>query len=103
MSGIVNRDSDRKRAPMPHFKCVTCRTRLSSAGTPVDVCDGCGSPLELVAELAEVVGYRAIAPGPYDGSSRRRRSMQAQARRSAELWIDEEAVAMALPRPEADR
>src|SRR4051794_30649777 len=103
MSCIVGVDSDRKRAPMPHFKCVTCRTRLFAAGAAGDLCDGCGSPLEPVAELAEVVGYQAITNVPHAGSSRRRRSMQAQARQGAELWIDEQAVAMALPRPEAER
>jgi len=68
---------------MPHFKCVTCSTRLSAAGVPADVCDGCGSPFQPVTELAEIVGYRAITIG--------------------ELWIDEKAVAVALPRPEAAR
>ena len=103
MSGIVRADSDRKRAPMPHFKCVTCRTRLSAVGASGDVCDGCGAPLEPVTKLAEVVGYRAITTAPHDGSSRRRRHMQAQARRSAELWIEDTAVAVALSRPEVDR
>jgi hypothetical protein len=43
---------------VPHLKCVTCRTRLYSATDAAGVCDGCGAPLEPVAELAELVGYR---------------------------------------------
>jgi hypothetical protein len=49
---------------MPHFKCVACKTRLYSAASPEDMvgdlCPGCGCLLEPVAELAEVVGFRAI-------------------------------------------
>ena len=49
---------------MPHFKCTACRTRLYSptgAGDPVgDLCPGCGSLLEPVGELSEIVGFRAI-------------------------------------------
>lgn len=48
---------------MPHYKCVACRTRLYHAGAPLpdlvcDVCDGCGSALEPVGRLDEVVGFR---------------------------------------------
>jgi len=51
---------------MPHYKCVTCRTRLRtsqplSSSVP-DLCPHCGSLLEPVDDLAEVVGFRAIAP-----------------------------------------
>jgi hypothetical protein len=49
---------------MPHFKCVACRTRLYSAAAPADLvgdlCPGCGSLLEPVGELAEIVGFQAI-------------------------------------------
>jgi hypothetical protein len=77
---------------MPHFKCVTCRTRLSAAGVPVDVCDGCGSPFEPVVELAELFGYRAItAAGRLEHAV-----MQAQARRDAERWVDEGGAAAAI-------
>jgi len=51
---------------MPHFKCVGCRTRLHSAANPADLvgdlCPECGSLLEPVSELAEIVGFRAIKP-----------------------------------------
>ena len=51
---------------MPHFKCVGCRTRLHSADTPADLvgdlCPECGSLLEPVSELTEIVGFRAIKP-----------------------------------------
>ena len=49
---------------MPHFKCVGCKTRLYSATAPADrvgdLCPECGSLLEPVSELAEIVGFRAI-------------------------------------------
>jgi hypothetical protein len=49
---------------MPHFKCVACKTRLHSAPGPDglvgDLCPGCGSVLEPVGELAEIVGFRSI-------------------------------------------
>jgi hypothetical protein len=40
--------------------------RLYSAAGPADVlgdlCPGCGSPLEPVGDLTEIVGFRSIAP-----------------------------------------
>ena len=49
---------------MPHFKCLACKTRLrsteSDAGLVGDLCPVCGSLLESVADLGELVGYRAI-------------------------------------------
>jgi hypothetical protein len=49
---------------MPHFKCLACKTRLRStegdAGLIVDLCPVCGSRLESVGDLGELVGYRAI-------------------------------------------
>ena len=51
---------------MPHFKCVACKTRLYGAATPADVvgdlCPGCGSLLEPVGKLAEIVGFQSIKP-----------------------------------------
>jgi hypothetical protein len=51
---------------MPHFKCEGCRTRLHrSAGQADlvgDLCPGCGSLLEPVGELAEIVGFQSIRP-----------------------------------------
>jgi hypothetical protein len=75
---------------MPHFKCIACKTRLYSPADPVDpvgdLCPGCGSLLEPVGELSEIVGFRSI---------------------DAERWLDDgsfspEAVAeaVALPRPQ---
>ena len=49
---------------MPHFKCVRCKTRLYSAAGPADLvgdlCPDCGSLLEPVDKLAEIVGFRSI-------------------------------------------
>jgi len=50
---------------MPHLKCEPCRTRLYRAGRVGqvgDLCPGCGSLLEPVGELAELVGFRLIRP-----------------------------------------
>ena len=51
-----------KAALMPHFKCEGCKTRLYSAVAPAgfvgDLCPGCGSPLEPVGELTEILGFQ---------------------------------------------
>jgi hypothetical protein len=108
---------------MPHFKCVACKTRLYSAAGPAelvgDLCPGCGSLLEPVGELAEIVGFRAIRhrdgaaddspPGTHeriagrvDDFFARREAILAQARLDAVRWVDDggrfrpEAVAEAM-------
>lgn len=46
---------------MPHLKCQPCRNRLYRAGSGDqvgDLCPVCGSLLEPVGELAEVVGFQ---------------------------------------------
>jgi hypothetical protein len=49
---------------MPHYKCVTCTTRLMTAGGSPGTCEGCGSVLEPVGGLSEIVGYRLVqSPG----------------------------------------
>jgi hypothetical protein len=96
---------------MPHFKCVACRTRLYSAAGPDDLvgdlCPGCGSLLEPVGELSEVVGFQSIRgrAGAADGGASgmhqriadrfgdfivRREALLAQARLDARRWIDDE-------------
>jgi hypothetical protein len=51
---------------MPHVKCNGCRTRLYSAAGRADLvddlCPGCGSPLEPVGELTEIVGFQSVKP-----------------------------------------
>jgi hypothetical protein len=110
---------------MPHFKCVACETRLySAAGTADlvgDLCPGCGSLLEPVGELAEVVGFRSIrsresavdggAPGTHQRIAdrfgdfvARREAILAQARLDARRWVDDDgrfrAEGVPLPRPQ---
>src|ERR1039458_6900241 len=50
--------------PMAHLKCLACKTRLqsteSSADPIGDLCPVCGSLLEPVGDLGEIVGYRVI-------------------------------------------
>lgn len=49
---------------MPHFKCLACKTRLRSTESQADLighlCPVCGSLLEPVGDLGEIVGYRVI-------------------------------------------
>ena len=47
---------------MPHYKCVTCTIRLKAAGGSPGSCEGCGSVLEPVGVLSEIVGYRLVQP-----------------------------------------
>ncbi len=48
---------------MPYFKCVPCKIRVSAAGADSNLtdgwCPGCGSALEPVAQLTEVLGFRS--------------------------------------------
>jgi hypothetical protein len=110
---------------MPHFKCVACKARLYSAADPADLvgdlCPGCGSLLERVGELAEVVGFRSIRSheSAADGSAlgthqriadrfgdfvARREEILAQARLDARRWVDDDgrfrAERLPLPRPQ---
>jgi hypothetical protein len=109
---------------LPHFKCVTCKTRLHDPDVPADLldelCPSCGFALERAGDLAELVGFRAItthdraAEGgrgrtrqslvDHLGDLHERRALQAQARLDAQRWLDEgesaAAEAVALPRPE---
>jgi hypothetical protein len=111
---------------VPHLKCVPCKARLYSAGSPPDpvgdLCPGCGSLLEPVGELSEVVGFRSITSrdSAGDGSSgthqriaerledflASRDAVLAQARLDAERWLDDSgsfrAEAPALARPETN-
>jgi hypothetical protein len=108
---------------MPHFKCLACKTRLFSAAGPGDLvgdlCPACGSLLEPVGELTEIVGFRWIKDRDSAGNDRppganqriadrvgdfyaRREAILAQARLDAERWVDDggsfssEAVAEAM-------
>jgi hypothetical protein len=92
---------------MPHFKCVTCKTRLHDPDDPAELvdelCPSCGFALERAGDLAELVGFRAItthdrvAEGGRArhslvdrlGDLRERRALQAQARLDAQRWLDE--------------
>jgi hypothetical protein len=73
---------------MPHYKCEACRVRLEVPrpfAEPLgDPCPECGSLLQPVADLTELVGFRSIEP-------------------VAESWLDDDegrlAAAIALPVP----
>ncbi len=59
---------------MPHFKCVGCKLRLHTDSGPVnqvgDPCPVCGTPVEPVADLTELVGFaRAEAQWMDDGGT----------------------------------
>ena len=96
---------------MPDFKCVACRTRTRRVHSVADPCPDCGSPLVLVSELAEVVGFRSISTADVLVGSHavvgdftaRRDARDAQRQRDAvdaQRWIDDggsAVVAVALP------
>jgi hypothetical protein len=101
---------------MPDFKCVACRIRTRPAGDgAADACPECGRPLDLVDELAEIVGFRAVTTGaqPVDrvaplGDFRgRRNAMYAQRVRDAldaERRLDDGGFAVAaVALPTSDR
>jgi hypothetical protein len=112
---------------MPYFKCVACKTRLYSAAGPADLvgdlCPGCGSLLEPVGELAEVVGFRSIrsrdraADGGASSTHQRiadrfgdfvarREAFLAKARLDARRWVDDDgrfrSDGVPLPRPQTN-
>jgi hypothetical protein len=109
---------------MPHFKCEACRVRLYSGPGPSDavgdLCPSCGSLLEPVGTLEEVVGFRSIGPrasAPAQGTDGRHRQIAgrvddfysrsdpllAETRLDAERWLDDggsfDFEALALPAP----
>ena len=101
---------------MRDFKCVACRTRIRHAeDVAADPCPRCGSPLELVGELAEVVGFRSVKPtedsidiaAPVGDFTGRRNAMYAQRVRDAldaERWMDDGGFAVAaVALPTSDR
>jgi hypothetical protein len=75
---------------MSQLKCVACKIRLRHAAGPRypvdDVCPECGSALEPVGALADVMGFRLVDG---DGSAP-----------ATDQLLAAEAVAVAMPRPE---
>ena len=111
---------------MPHFKCVPCKSRLYADASPPDpdgdLCPRCGSPLQPVGDLAEIVGFRSIESpdramddGPRGGYEElaarvgdlvaRREAILADEQLDAERWLDDggtfssEAAAEAVALP----
>lgn len=107
---------------MPHLKCVGCRVRLRTSGVPGDddgvgdLCPVCGSLLEPVERLSEVLGFRSITPRGAEPVGTRQRfadsvgDIQAlrRAREDREApfrWLDDDgnfdpgSVAAVLARP----
>ena len=50
---------------MPHYKCDACRIRLHPPGNRLDrfsdLCPECGSLLDPIADLGQLIGFRLIA------------------------------------------
>jgi hypothetical protein len=92
---------------MPDFKCVACRTRARHAeDIDGERCPSCGSPLERVGKLTEVVGFQSITTTehPVDDSASlgdftaRRNAMYAERVRDAvdaARWTDDGGFAVA--------
>ncbi len=109
---------------MPHFKCLVCKARLYAPASPGDqvgdLCPGCGSLLDPVGELSEIVGFQSIkprdggaagAPGAHQRIADRIGDLlerRAARDADAETWLDDSggfspegaARASALPTPE---
>jgi hypothetical protein len=53
---------------MAHFKCEACRARVWRDGPAdahaLDLCPGCGGPLEAVDRAEEILGLRALRRRP---------------------------------------
>jgi len=53
---------------MAHAKCARCSARVWIDGPaidpPLDLCPGCGDPLEAVGNLSELVGLRSLRARP---------------------------------------
>ena len=101
---------------MSDFKCVPCRTRTRHAeDVGGDRCPACGSPLERVGKLTEVVGFQSIttAEHPVDDAAclgdftARRNAMYAERVRDAldaARWADDGGFAVAaVALPTSDR
>ena len=65
---------------MAHLKCLACKTRLQGTESPADLigdlCPVCGSLMEPVGDLGEIVGYRVIETpdsSSHSGASRKGR------------------------------
>jgi hypothetical protein len=94
---MYSRVSDpNERGVMPHYKCDACRIRLHPPGNRVDrgsdLCPECGSVLDPIADLAQLVGFRLIASQP-----------GADPAAASTDWPDPDdvkAAAIALPPPE---
>jgi hypothetical protein len=100
---------------VPYVKCISCRIRVSQAGSETELtdglCPGCGRALEPVASLAELVGFRS--PNLHDSSVPARIAARvadisggraaAEAALEAQRWLDDGgsliAAEAALPHP----
>jgi hypothetical protein len=86
---------------VPYLKCVPCRIRVSATGAGMDfapaACPDCGSALEPVAELIEVMGFRSpnrlepslprVVGDPVTDISGGRSAARSQL--EADRWLDE--------------
>lgn len=107
---------------MPHCRCTTCKLRVRVPGRSTELvevlCPECGSPLEPVADLSELIGYHTVASRGDRAESVRSGSHQPigaflprrtalrereRDRLEAEQWLDDDdpiAVAVTLPPPQ---
>src|ERR1700730_6761879 len=88
---------------MPHLKCLACKTcphSTESQADPVgDLCPVCGSLLEPVGDLGEIVGYRVIetrgGTSP-SGASGAGQVVAARELRHARIRLEIDAAPLAL-------
>ncbi len=82
---------------MPYLKCVPCRIRVPAGGVDLvdGACPGCGQPLDTVARVSDVMGFRA--PASRDPSARHPERPSditggraaAEAQLETDRWLDE--------------
>jgi hypothetical protein len=90
---------------MPHFGCLACKTRLRSTESDADLigdlCPVCGSLLESVGDLGEIVGYRVIETRGSTSRSGASRAVEMIADRVGEI-IARREFKHALIRPQSN-
>ena len=88
---------------MLHFKCVACKTHLQSTESRADLigdlCPICGSLLESVGDLGEIVGYRVIETRGGTSHSGASRAGELIAERVGEILARREFKRRLRPRP----
>jgi hypothetical protein len=95
-----------ERGVMPHYKCEACKARLRVSGKSAefvgDLCPECGSLLEPVTELTQLVGFRSITSRGGDAATEESERHQRIADLLGELVARRTSI-LERPRLDAER